>query len=76
MWNRTEINTREHFTVYGIERVPFSVSSRWFEGVCEIPSYALDELLGTKLRALYQRRKGRDLEDFVRDLEREPGPRP
>jgi predicted nucleotidyltransferase component of viral defense system len=61
---KIEINTREHFTVYGIAPVPFSVSSRWFEQSCEIPTYALDELLGTKLRALYQRRKGRDLFDL------------
>lgn len=61
---KVEINTREHFTVYGIGSVPFSVSSRWFEGSCEIPTYALDELLGTKPRALYQRRKGRDLFDL------------
>ena len=65
---KIEINTREHFTVYGIERVPFSVSSRWFKGSCEIPTYALDELLGTKLRALYQRRKGRDLFDLATAL--------
>lgn len=61
---KIEINTREHFTVYGMEPMPFGVSSRWFEGSCEMPSYALDELLGTKLRALYQRRKGRDLFDL------------
>lgn len=61
---KIEINTREHFTVYGMEPMPFGVSSRWFEGSCEILSYALDELLGTKLRALYQRRKGRDLFDL------------
>lgn len=61
---KIEINTREHFSVYGIVPAPFSVSSRWFQGDCTIPSYALDELLGTKLRALYQRRKGRDLFDL------------
>ena len=61
---KVEINTREHFSVYGVEPVSFNVSSRWFDGACEIPSYALDELLGTKLRALYQRRKGRDLFDL------------
>lgn len=45
------------------------MSSRWFEGSCEVPSYQLDELLGTKLRALYQRRKGRDLLDLAIALE-------
>ena|GEM_PF-1448930 len=33
---KVEINSREHFTVYGITRVPFSVSSRWFQGSCDI----------------------------------------
>lgn len=65
---KIEINTREHFTVYGIASVPFSVSSRWFERSCQIPTYLLDELLGTKLRALYQRRKGRDLFDLATAL--------
>lgn len=61
---KVEINTREHFTEHGFKRVPFSVESRWFTGACDITTYDLDELLGTKLRALYQRRKGRDLFDM------------
>jgi predicted nucleotidyltransferase component of viral defense system len=66
---KVEINTREHFSVYGIKEVPFEVASRWFEGACAIGSYELDELLGTKLRALYQRKKGRDLLDLAIALE-------
>ncbi len=66
---KVEINTREHFSVYGISEVPFEVSSRWFEGACTIGTYELDELLGTKLRALYQRKKGRDLLDLAIALE-------
>ncbi len=62
---KVEINSREHFAVYGFTRLPFSVSSRWFEGTCQISTYALEELLGTKLRALYQRKKGRDLFDLA-----------
>ncbi len=62
---KVEIKSREHFAVYGFTQVPFAVSSRWFEGSCEIGSYELDELLGTKLRALYQRKKGRDLFDLA-----------
>lgn len=61
---KVEINTREHFAVHGLEDIPFEVQSRWYEGACAIPSYGLNELLGTKLRALYQRRKGRDLFDL------------
>ena len=62
---KVETNTREHFSVYELKQVPFSVRSRWFEGSCEIHSYDLDELLGTKLRALYQRKAGRDLFDLA-----------
>ena len=62
---KVEINTREHFAVYGFKRVTFAVSSRWFDNSCEIFTYELDELLGTKLRALYQRKKGRDLFDLA-----------
>ena len=66
---KVEINSREHFAVYGFRQVPFTVASRWFEGSCEIHSYELNELLGTKLRALYQRKQGRDLFDLARALE-------
>ncbi|MBI4266382.1 MAG: nucleotidyl transferase AbiEii/AbiGii toxin family protein [Acidobacteria bacterium] len=62
---KVETNTREHFSVYGLKKVPFQVSSRWFGGACEIHSYELDELLSTKLRALYQRKAGRDLFDLA-----------
>ena len=65
---KVEVNTREHFSELGLQRVPFSFSSRWFEGSCDVTSYDLDELLGTKLRALYQRRKGRDLFDLATAL--------
>lgn len=65
---KVEINSREHFAVHGFTRVPFAVSSRWFEGSCQITSYELDELLATKLRALYQRKKGRDLFDLATAL--------
>lgn len=61
---KVEINTREHFTVEGYRKHPFAVQSRWFKGNCEITTYTLEELLATKLRALYQRRKGRDLFDL------------
>lgn len=38
---KVEMNTREHFTIYGLHRAPFKVESRWFEGVCEIQTYEL-----------------------------------
>ena len=61
---KVEINTREHFSVLGLERRSFIVENPWFHGSTELPVYELDELLGTKMRALYQRRKGRDLFDL------------
>lgn len=61
---KIEINTREHFTVLGLVKQTLAVESRWFTGQSAIPTFALDELLGTKMRALYQRRKGRDLFDL------------
>jgi predicted nucleotidyltransferase component of viral defense system len=61
---KVEINSREHFAVLGLESRLFEVHSRWFTGTASISTYTLDELLGTKLRALYQRRKGRDLFDL------------
>src|SRR5690625_1194044 len=67
---KIEINTREHDSVLPRIEVPFAVRSRWFDGEARIPTYALEELLGTKLRALYQRKKGRDLYDFAVAFER------
>ncbi len=61
---KIEINTREHFSVFGYEQKNFSVQSRWFKGEAEILTYSFNELIGTKLRALYQRKKGRDLFDL------------
>lgn len=61
---KIEINTREHFDVLGIKPVNLQIENGWFSGNCNIPSYELEELLGTKLRALYQRRKSRDLFDL------------
>ncbi|MGI9249626.1 MAG: nucleotidyl transferase AbiEii/AbiGii toxin family protein [Pseudohongiellaceae bacterium] len=66
---KVEINTREHLAIEGIKSIPFKVDSRWFSDSCYIRSYELNELLGTKLRALYQRKKGRDIFDLATALE-------
>lgn len=65
---KVEINTREHFNVLGLIQQDFSVNSSWYSGTCKITTYQLEELLGTKVRALYQRRKGRDLFDLWKAL--------
>ncbi len=65
---KIETNCREHFTILGWEKKAFEVKSSWFEGKCDLATYKIEELLGTKLRALYQRRKGRDLYDLWKAL--------
>ena len=66
---KIEINTREHFAELGYHHVPFAVQSQWFSGESQITTFDFNELLGTKLRALYQRKKGRDLFDLWMALE-------
>ncbi len=66
---KVEINCREHLCIYGFEKINRSVQSSWFSGSAEILTYSLEELLGSKMRALYQRRKGRDLFDLWYALE-------
>jgi len=61
---KIEVNTREHFTVRSTVKRRFDVESRWWRGAAEVTTFEIEELLGTKLRALYQRRKGRDLFDL------------
>lgn len=61
---KIEINTTEHFNARPIKAIQHNVDSEWFQGSAQIATYHLDELMGTKLRALYQRRKGRDLFDL------------
>ena len=66
---KVEINCYEHFNELGLVQMPFSYDNRWASGSCEITTYKLEELLGTKMRALYQRKKGRDLFDLAYALE-------
>ena len=61
---KIEINCFEHFNELGLVKIPFEMENTWFSGRCEITTYQLNELLGTKFRALYQRKKGRDLFDL------------
>jgi predicted nucleotidyltransferase component of viral defense system len=61
---KLEINCKEHFNVLPWIEFPFEVNNPWFTGSTNIKTYDVNELLGTKLRALYQRKKGRDLFDL------------
>ena len=61
---KLEINCWEHFSILGWVQVPFKIENDWFSGNANIQTYTINELLSTKLRALYQRSKGRDLFDL------------
>jgi len=61
---KIEINCREHGAVMGYHHKQVSITNSWFTGQASIRTYQIEELLATKLRALYQRRKGRDLFDL------------
>lgn len=69
---KIEINTREHLHVLPLAERTFAVENPWFTARAGVRTYALEELLGTKLRALYQRKKGRDLFDLATTLARVP----
>ncbi|MCX5855865.1 MAG: hypothetical protein NTZ24_15070 [Deltaproteobacteria bacterium] len=41
----------------GFEKRVFAVDSHWFSGSASLLTYPLDEMLDTKVRALYQRKR-------------------
>lgn len=69
---KVEINTREQFHLLELAQKEVAIQSNWFSGTANVVTYVPEELLGTKLRALYQRRKGRDLFDLATALRRLP----
>lgn len=69
---KIEINTREHGSLLGIRRYPFAVDNDWYRGRADIACFEPEELFGTKLRALLQRRKNRDLFDLGEGLKQLP----
>ena len=61
---KIEINTREHLNIFGVQEIPYKVENGWFSGECNVTGFEIEELLGSKLKALYGRKKGRDLFDL------------
>jgi predicted nucleotidyltransferase component of viral defense system len=61
---KVEIATRERTAYDGSRVVPFTVNNPWFTGNADIETFSNEEILATKLRALLQRDKGRDLVDL------------
>jgi predicted nucleotidyltransferase component of viral defense system len=69
---KIEINTREHFSHFDLVEIKHSFENSWFSGTAFVKTFCLEELLGTKLRALFQRKKGRDLFDLFIVAESHP----
>ena len=65
---KVEFNTREHESLLGLKEYPFQIDNPWFAGKAKIVSFEPEELFGTKLRALLQRHKNRDLFDMQEGL--------
>lgn len=61
---KIEVNTRERSPARELTQVAYTVDSQWFRSGADVQSFCLPELMATKLRALYQRSKGRDLFDL------------
>jgi len=61
---KVETNTREIEAYDPPLAMPFTVDNPWFSGTAEIVTFTREEMLATKLRALLQRDKGRDLYDL------------
>lgn len=73
---KVEINTREHTNVLGLKTYAFELANGWHGARADIVSFEPEELFGTKLRALLQRRQGRDLFDLhegLKQLSLNPG---
>lgn len=65
---KIEINTREVQAFDPPVAKRLEVANPWFTGQADIPTYSPEEMLATKLRALLQRNKGRDLYDLAHGL--------
>ncbi|MCY4610484.1 MAG: nucleotidyl transferase AbiEii/AbiGii toxin family protein [Gammaproteobacteria bacterium] len=66
---KVEVNTVETDAYDPPAQVPFRVENPWFSGAAEVATFSREEMLATKLRALLQRDKGRDLFDLAHGLE-------
>ncbi|MCF7689354.1 MAG: nucleotidyl transferase AbiEii/AbiGii toxin family protein [Cephaloticoccus sp.] len=66
---KVEINTHEIEAYDAPLAIPFRVENPWFTGEAPVSTFSREEMLATKLRALLQRNKGRDLFDLAHALQ-------
>lgn len=67
---KIEINPVEHLAILHVGSSHFEVDNPWFSGSADVPVYHADEMFGSKMHALYHRKKGRDLFDLWLALDR------
>jgi len=61
---KIEMNTHERSPALPYATRSISVDSPWWTGTADVKTFQLPELVATKIRALFQRSKGRDLFDM------------
>lgn len=61
---KIEVNTFERSPARPLRRVPYAIDNPWFSGHADVLTFDVAEMVATKIRALYQRSKGRDLFDL------------
>ncbi|WP_027555278.1 nucleotidyl transferase AbiEii/AbiGii toxin family protein [Bradyrhizobium sp. Cp5.3] len=66
---KIEINEAEITALDPAKTLRLKVDNPWFSGAADIPTFSTEEVLSTKVRALLQRNKGRDLVDLAHALE-------
>lgn len=66
---KVEINEAEITPFDTPQVLPYKVENPWFSGTASIATFSTEEVLATKIRALLQRNKGRDLIDLAHSLE-------
>lgn len=65
---KVEINTTEVETCDKPLTVRYRVDNPWFSGEADVVTFSREEMIATKLRALLQRERGRDLFDVAQGL--------
>ncbi len=66
---KIEINTSEIDAYDPPLSIAYAVDNPWFTGQAQVATFSREEMVATKLRALLQRDKGRDLFDLAHSLE-------
>ena len=61
---KIEINTFERSPALPLTKIGHDIRTKWFSGTALVKMFQNEEMAATKLRALYQRSKGRDLFDL------------